>query len=115
MLPYKALQILIEKGYLKPLDPQPFPDLLPARHDSTKYCAIHQQHGHDTDHCFCLRHELQDLIDNKVINPSRNPMKSTGAGLTNLGNNMTVFVIGEEPRVECMNSILDAMDGPHFN
>ncbi|KAI8014581.1 hypothetical protein LOK49_LG05G03539 [Camellia lanceoleosa] len=69
----KALKILIERGYLKPLDPRPLPDPLPAKHDPTKYCAFHQQPGHDTDRCFRLRHEIQDLIDNKVIAPPQPP------------------------------------------
>ncbi|KAL7223095.1 hypothetical protein ACSBR1_024720 [Camellia fascicularis] len=74
MSPTKAMKILIERGCLKPLDPQPFPDPLPAKHDPTKYCAFHQQPGHDTDHCFLLRHEIQDLIDNKIIAPPQ-PLK----------------------------------------
>ena len=36
-----ALEVLMERGYLKPLDPQPLPDSLPARHNPTKYCAYH--------------------------------------------------------------------------
>ncbi|GMQ11233.1 hypothetical protein CsSME_00053943 [Camellia sinensis var. sinensis] len=69
MSPAKAMKILIERGYLKPLDPRPLPDPLPAKHDPTKYCAFHQQLGHDTDYCFRLRHEIQNLIDNKIIAP----------------------------------------------
>ncbi|KAL7198069.1 hypothetical protein ACSBR2_020564 [Camellia fascicularis] len=74
MSPAKAMKILIERGYLKPLDPRPLPDPLPTKHDPTKYCAFHQQPGHDTDHYFRLRHEIQDLIDNKIIAPPQ-PLK----------------------------------------
>ncbi|KAF5932272.1 hypothetical protein HYC85_028443 [Camellia sinensis] len=62
-----ALRVLIKEGDLKPLEPRPLPDRLPPSHDPAKYCAFHQQVGHVTDSCFRLRHEIQDLIDNKVI------------------------------------------------
>ena len=65
----KALQILAERGHLKPLEPRPLPKNLPATHDAAQYCAYHQQTGHATDNCFRLRHEVQDLIDNEVILP----------------------------------------------
>ncbi|KAF5933163.1 hypothetical protein HYC85_029334 [Camellia sinensis] len=73
MSPVHALKLLIEKGHIKPLKPQPLPDPLPPRHDPTQYCIFHQQHGHPTDWCYRLRHEIQDLIDNKIIAP---PSKS---------------------------------------
>ncbi|GMP28522.1 hypothetical protein CsSME_00004027 [Camellia sinensis var. sinensis] len=69
----KAMNILIKRGYLKPLDPRPLPEPLPAKHDPTKHCAFHQQPGHDTDRCFRLQHKIQDLIDNKVIAPPQPP------------------------------------------
>ncbi|KAF5934477.1 hypothetical protein HYC85_030648 [Camellia sinensis] len=63
----KALEALIRKGHLKPLEQRPLPDPLPPKHDHTRYCAYHQQTGHDTDSCFRLRHDVQDLFDNRVI------------------------------------------------
>ena len=63
----KALEVLIRKGHLKPLEQRPLPDPLPSKHDRTKYCAYHQQTGHETDSCFRLRHDVQDLFDNNVI------------------------------------------------
>ncbi|CAL5413016.1 unnamed protein product [Camellia sinensis] len=63
----KALKALLRKGYLKLLEQRPLPNLLPPKHDQNKYCAYHQQTGHDTDSCFRLRHDVQDLFDNKVI------------------------------------------------
>ncbi|KAF5933193.1 hypothetical protein HYC85_029364 [Camellia sinensis] len=45
----KALGVLIRKGHLKPLEPRPLPEKLPPSHNPAKYCAYHQQHGHDTD------------------------------------------------------------------
>ena len=65
----KALQILAERGHLKPLEPGPLSKNLPATHDAAQYCAYHQQTGHATDNCFRLYHEVQDLIDNEVILP----------------------------------------------
>ena len=63
----KALGVLLRKGHLKPLEQRPLPDPLPPKHDPAKYCAFHQQTGHDTDSCFRLRHDVQDLFDNRVI------------------------------------------------
>ncbi|KAF5931648.1 hypothetical protein HYC85_027819 [Camellia sinensis] len=65
------------EGHLKPLEPQPLPETLPPSHNLAKYCAFHQQHGHDTDHCFRLRHEIQDLVDNRVIMPPKKPNVTT--------------------------------------
>jgi len=73
----KALGVLLRKGHLKPLEQRPLPDPLPPKHDPTKYCAFHQQTGHDTDSGVRLRHEIQNLIDNKVI-PALGPAKSIG-------------------------------------
>ncbi|KAF5932703.1 hypothetical protein HYC85_028874 [Camellia sinensis] len=73
----KALGVLIRKGHLKPLEPRPLPERLPATHNPAKYCAFHQQHGHDTNLCFRLRHEIQDLIDNGVILSPEKPNITT--------------------------------------
>ncbi|KAF5932066.1 hypothetical protein HYC85_028237 [Camellia sinensis] len=73
----KALGALIKEGHLKPLEPQPLPKNLPLTHNPADYCAFHQRAGHDTDMCFRLRHEIQDLIDNGVI-PAPGPAKSIG-------------------------------------
>ncbi|KAF5932779.1 hypothetical protein HYC85_028950 [Camellia sinensis] len=73
----KALGVLIRKGHPKPLEPRPLPERFPAAHNPAKYCAFHQQHGHDTDLCFRLRHEIQDLIDNGVILPPEKPNVTT--------------------------------------
>mgnify|MGYP003702688243 CR=1 FL=1 len=73
----KALQILVGQGHLKPLEPRPLPNPLPATHDTTQYCAYHQQTGHTTHACFRLCHEVQDQFDNGVI-PAPGPAKSIG-------------------------------------
>ena len=53
-----ALKLLMEKGHLKPLNPQPLPDPFLARHNPAKYCMYHQQCGHGTDRCNHLSHEV---------------------------------------------------------
>ncbi|KAF5934617.1 hypothetical protein HYC85_030788 [Camellia sinensis] len=77
----------IGKGHLKPLEPRPLLNPLQAKHDAAKYCAFHQQTGDDTNLCFRLRHEIQDLIDNEVI-IAPGPTKSIGTGSVNLGDNV---------------------------
>ncbi|XP_028084041.1 uncharacterized protein LOC114285214 [Camellia sinensis] len=42
MSPTHTLKVLMDKGHLKPLDPRPLPDPLPARHNPTQYCTFHQ-------------------------------------------------------------------------
>ena len=63
----QALQKLMERGKLEPLAPTPPPNPLPSYYDASKFCAFHQNPGHDTDRCQRLRHEIQNLIDDKVI------------------------------------------------
>ncbi|KAF5932938.1 hypothetical protein HYC85_029109 [Camellia sinensis] len=74
-----AMKMLTKRGYLSPLDPRPLPEPLLAKHDPTKHCAFHQQPRHDIDRCFHLRHEIQDLIDNKVITPPQPPKPNVTA------------------------------------
>ncbi|KAH7852473.1 hypothetical protein Vadar_025178 [Vaccinium darrowii] len=58
---------LYEAGLLKPLPPTPPPQKLPAYHNPNAFCAFHQMPGHAIDECHCLRHKIQDLIDNGSI------------------------------------------------
>ncbi|KAF5934061.1 hypothetical protein HYC85_030232 [Camellia sinensis] len=73
----QALKIPLGKGHLKLLEPQPLPSPLPPRHDPDKYCAYHQQHGHDMTRCIRLRHKIQDLIDEETIAPPKRPHATT--------------------------------------
>ncbi|GER51058.1 sterol methyltransferase 1 [Striga asiatica] len=41
------------------------------------FCKFHQQHGHNTDFCMRLRHEIQDLIDAKKITDPDSSKPST--------------------------------------
>ena len=59
------------KGFIKPLDPTPMPNLIPPTWNLNEYCHFHQKSDHKTDNCFCLMHEIQDLIDNGTLpNPN---------------------------------------------
>ncbi|KAF5933767.1 hypothetical protein HYC85_029938 [Camellia sinensis] len=80
----QAMKVLIKKGHLKPLEPRPLPDPLPPKHKPAKYCAFHQQHSHNIDQCFKLRHEIQDLINNNVIAP---PQKANVTTIPLLAHN----------------------------
>ena len=85
---------LKEKGILKPLDLRPILNPLPLRFDVNKRCAYHQVPSHDTDRCFTLRHEIQDLIDNKVIAPP------TRLSITN--NPLPNHNFGKGPMINCL-------------
>ncbi|KAJ4828032.1 hypothetical protein Tsubulata_008042 [Turnera subulata] len=41
------------------------------------YWEYHQSKGHDTDDCFCLRHMIQDLIDQGKLIPPTKPSTKT--------------------------------------
>ncbi len=72
----KVLEKLKNRGLLKPLDPRPPPSPLPKNYNENEYCKFHQTKGHQTNCCFRLKHEIQDLIDRGVINfstPTNNP------------------------------------------
>ena len=67
----QALTVLSRQGHLKPLNkPLPQPPYGP-NHDPNKQCAYHQHPGHETDNCMRLRHDIQDLIDSRIIKPSQ--------------------------------------------
>ncbi|KAI8547348.1 hypothetical protein RHMOL_Rhmol07G0188500 [Rhododendron molle] len=58
------LKKLTKIGVLKPLPP---PQTIPPNLNQNVYCEFHQMPGDTTDNCIRLRHEIQNLIDNKVI------------------------------------------------
>ena len=68
----KVFEKLKMKGLLKPLKPKPLQNPPPPYLKIDRYCHFHQQHGHFTDSCSRLRHEIQDLIDShKIPNPEK--------------------------------------------
>ncbi|KAI8555312.1 hypothetical protein RHMOL_Rhmol05G0165000 [Rhododendron molle] len=58
------LKKLIEVEVLKPLPP---PQTIPLNLNQSVYCDFHQMPGNTTDNCIRLHHEIQNLINNKVI------------------------------------------------
>ena len=62
-----ALERLLKKGHLHLLPPKLLPNPLPPYFNTSLRCAYHQTSGHSTDQCFKLRHDIQDLIDRKII------------------------------------------------
>ncbi|KAJ9159639.1 hypothetical protein P3X46_025130 [Hevea brasiliensis] len=77
----KVFKRLKARGLLQPLVPRPPPNPLPPNYNANLYCQFYQTHGHDTDKCFRLKHEVHDLIDAKKIadlenrpNTRTNPM-----------------------------------------
>ena len=100
----QVFEKLKAKGLLRPLDPRPILNPLPARFDVTKRCAYHQSPGHDTDKCFGLRHAIQDLIDNKVIAPPTRP------SITN--NPLPNHNFGRGPRINCLMTEEESKEDP---
>ena len=67
----RAFQRLIEGGLIVPLPPRPPPQPTPPRFRTDLHCAYHQRAGHDTDSCAALRHAIQDLIDQGLVDLGR--------------------------------------------
>lgn len=66
----EILEEFERKGLLNPLESKPLPSRIPRHYNLDHYCCFHQQKGHDTNNCDCLKHEIQDLIDaGKIQDP----------------------------------------------
>ena len=63
----RAFQRLVERGLIVPLLPRPPPQPTPPGFRTDLHCAYHQRAGHDTDSCVALRHAIQDLIDQGLV------------------------------------------------
>ena len=63
----QAFQKLVERGLLTALALRPPPQPVPPQFKMDFHCAYHQGLGHDIDHCFTLRHAIQDLIDQSLV------------------------------------------------
>ena len=64
----RAFHKFIEDGLLTQLAPRPLPQPIPPRFRMDLHCSYHQGIGHDTDHCIALRHAIQDLLDQGLVN-----------------------------------------------
>ena len=63
----RAFQRLVEGGLIAPLPPRPPPHPTLPRFRTDLHYAYHQRAGHDTDNCAMLRHAIQDLIDQGLV------------------------------------------------
>ena len=77
----RAFQRLVEGGLIVPLPPRPPPQPTPPGFRTDLHCAYHQRAGHDTDSCAALRHAIQDLIDQGLVDLGR-PAVTTDPLLT---------------------------------
>ena len=67
----RAFKRLVEGGVIVPLPPRPPPQPTPLGFRTDLHCAYHQRAGHDTDSCAALRHAIQDLIDQGLVDLGR--------------------------------------------
>ena len=63
----RAFQRLVEGGLIIPLPPRPPPQPTPPGFRTDLHYAYHQRAGHDTDSYAALRHTIQDLIDQGLV------------------------------------------------
>ena len=62
---------MVEGGLIVPLPPRPPPQPTPPGFKTDLHCAYHQRAGYDTDSCAALRHAIQDLIDQGLVDLGR--------------------------------------------
>jgi len=64
----KLLHYLLERNLVQTRSPPPIPKKLPARWRPDLFCVFHQgAQGHDVEHCFSLKIEVQKLIEADLI------------------------------------------------
>ena len=59
---------------ITPLSPRPPPHPTQPRFKIDLHYVYHQRAGHDTDNCAMLRHSIQDLIDQGLVDLGRPAM-----------------------------------------
>ena len=67
----QAFQRLVEGGLIVPLPPRPPPQPTPPRFRTDLHCAYHHRVGHDTNSYAALRHAIQNLIDQGLVDLGR--------------------------------------------
>ena len=64
----QALRQLLDLKLITLKDPPQNPDTSSSKYNSNERCAYHSDSpGHDTDSCWTLKNQIQDLIDAKEI------------------------------------------------
>ena len=63
----EVLQTLMTARLLSSLAPRPLPQFVHPHFRMDLHCAYHQGPGHTTDQCTALRHVVQDLIDQGIV------------------------------------------------
>ena len=63
----QTLQKLVETGLLTTLTLRALPQLVLSQFRMDLHCAYHQGSGHETDRYIALRHAIQDMIDQGVV------------------------------------------------
>ena len=63
----RAFQRLVEGGLIVPLPPRPLLQSTPLGFRIDLHRAYHQRAGHDTNSFAALRHDIQDLIDQGLV------------------------------------------------
>ena len=63
----EILQTLTTAGLLSLLAPRPLPQVVHPHFRMDLHCAYHQGPGHTTNQCIALRHAVQDLIDQGIM------------------------------------------------
>ena len=58
---------MVERGLIVPLPPRPPLQPTSPGFRTNLHCVYHQREGHDTDSCAALRHAIQDLIDQGLV------------------------------------------------
>ena len=64
----QALETLSTKGFIKPLDLGRYtPNTSVPNYNASEYCKYHQSHGHSTNKCTRLYHDIEYLIQSGKI------------------------------------------------
>jgi hypothetical protein len=88
----ELLPALLEKNLVRTRPPPRVPERLPGWYRADLSCAFHQgAPGHDTEHCYALKFEVQKLVQTNVLsfkdlnpNVQANPLPNHGAASVNM-------------------------------
>ena len=67
----RAFQRLVKGGFISPLPPRPPPHPTLPGFRTDLHCAYHQRVGHDTNSYAMLRHTIQELICQGLVDLGR--------------------------------------------